>query len=916
MSDRAAQHAFIRNVLLTSGGWNRRSRQTLLAWAQSQSLDETVLVGLIEETVKQSRNLVPQDRLDSVVAVQPQATRRSRHWVMFSLSLVGCLLSAVLVGMLVQRLPRNAATPLAPTVTQQASTPSTKEVSRTLPPPPVSFPQPPALGEDGQKPHEAPEQTVIGKRPSGDLTESDLFTFEFMFLRSATNWVDLQEPIREATVEGLAQWIAVSASPAEVERLQGAMHRAMSTISDQPGATLASAFEAMVRAQVSHNEQLSSSAASISAFGISAPTSMNGVLRQWATDQVGPLVQAMSQPDGRNRWIGWMRAVEAMTQQSDRSDCALAAINALLRSTVRLDGQGIAADAMASALKLVPSNPQHEGFGRVRDTMVQWLRDSTIASARLWSLGGVWRSLPDSPDPWLLPGERDTPAARTALAERWNALSDGVKSQPWTPLSQRLMQLRKPSNTDRVAQVVWLADLVALNRQAVALALHTEVEQVEPWMDAESSKAKVDRPQDNAWASLLADTHLERRMAALQSLQTLAPRELGVRDAAALVSKAVSSSNKAERSLAQTVIRQSLLDSAAMQRAFLFEVSESSDPRSASILLGEMLGGELLSDEAQTLRLHAVESLLARQPLVGDGAALQQVARRLAEEMNRWARTMGAAAYDSDAGVVAWLVANRAAAHVASLRLSQLDQNHFTKLSSRMRRLERLAPTGPRAFAAGLSVLCDLRSIGLATQCSNKADALARLAHLASRRRQACADVLQQAAVSLETIASMELLCAGAEAEEPSAISPDPIAIDGSTALSRLPSADTPASRRQLYEIAVLAGDGAMLPALPHRDPADGLVLVHALALADRGQFDRLIKPKQGDPIERVLQQCALAHGMTVLQLIDQLRQGGADVLERSMMSAALHDFGSATMPWLSAMDAGDLGIIPETIEH
>ena len=51
--DRAERLAWIRTVIAAHGGWNRRSRMALHAWARDQLLDERVLVQLVEEAFRE-----------------------------------------------------------------------------------------------------------------------------------------------------------------------------------------------------------------------------------------------------------------------------------------------------------------------------------------------------------------------------------------------------------------------------------------------------------------------------------------------------------------------------------------------------------------------------------------------------------------------------------------------------------------------------------------------------------------------------------------------------------------------------------------------------------------------------------------------------------------------------------------------
>ena len=948
MMDHAERLAWIRTVIAVHGGWNRRSRTVLHAWARDQLLDESLLVQLVEEAFRQPG---PSSRVPAP-SPRPAASQPARHaprrWWLTVISVVGLALSLALVRLLVERLPSVPAVPTRQEKPPATAEPVAADPSRTLPPPPVSFPTPPTLGAAAQ-PVVAPSAAALEARPAGALTAEAIERWRLTHAQDMLAWPAMSGSQRARVVASLAEWIAQSPSVDDVARLQAAMASDAALPSNARDAMLASAFDAMLQARARADERLTPGAAA-KLGGTRVPSGDDSsVLQAWALQQVPVLEKSLAQTDARDRWVGWLQAVAAIERADARLECALNAIDAVVRGKARLDGQGLAADVLGSLLAAVPSDPRQSGFDATRRACTAWLADPRITSARLWALGGIWRSGGHAPDAWLLPGERDSEQARAALVKRWNAIDTTRAVAVWQPLQDRVRALESMKPATATAEVLALADWVRLIRQATALLQQKDPERVQSITDAERPIVARPSTQDQAWSARLGDARPERRMESLQALRANAPDALGERDAEALAQRAFSAPGKDERALAQAIIRENLLASPVMLRAMALEAVRADDPRYAADLVEAATGSMLVGDEPSSVRARSIAGLLATMPPRAARLEVDGAIRRLTAETIAWASEAGITQLRSDAGHDSWCLVHRMRDALQGQAIPDAVQPLMRDIDARIRRLHRVAWRGPRGFAAATAVLCDLQAVTLASKHLQLASTLRLMADEAALRRSRTGSALEQSSLSLQTIVCMQLACAGApvgalpvaaaasapddagarrrlveadallaqkEVDVPrvqvvleEALQDDPSVV-GSVDLARA-RLSTSGARSQWLEAAQVAAAGAMLPAPDTM--ADGLAL--ASLLAQRGQTDRLGAQRGNESSARALESFASMQGLPSAEVLKRLRSADAaereDMRER-MEAAVMQWLDPEGASWFSAIVAGMDARVPE----
>ena len=876
-----------------------------------------------------------------------EPTRERPRWWLSAASVAGLALSALLLARLAPRI--GSAGPPMKVAQVPAASISTEPV-RQLPPAPVSFPTPPRI-EAAPSAVEHGEMPSLGTRPAGELSRPVMLGWRDAFVAMSTAWPAMEAQARASALASLASWMAAGGA-ADLGSLRALANEALAGM--EPRARmLGEALDAMLLSQVAASPRLSSEVAAdpavVSASGIDAPHA----LERWASRQVAALAGGMDAPDARGRWSGWLQAVGAIDAPEARSALALGAIGAILRGNAHLDGQGIAADALGSLLAGVPSHPEQPGFAAVRDALAAWLRDPSIPSARLWALGGIWRAGSDPPDAWLLPGERDGPQARAALAGRWSQLSAAAPTPVWKPLLEQLGRVApRPAEARLEARLDDLASRLRLLRRAES----SEAPPAEALVEPDAAIGPTPAPESR-WARQLSEVAADTRQRALREMRAEAPEALAPADAAALAARALGAASRDERTLAQEVVHGSLAANAAMREALAHEVALCADPRLSVEFLERLLRRELPADEAASLRVAALVGLLGSLPPSADTRAAAGAMRRVHGEARAWAAAAGLADLD-DASAIAWSMATRACAEAPTLRPPPETQPLVRGIVDRVRRLSRIAPDGPRGFAAALAVLCDARAARLSVQRANLADQLRRIADAASTARARASDALQQAAISLDALATMHLLVAGAPVTVPPAESHAGQQADRqarATALGELDRADAmlaegagdrrlvngalrhatsldvtlagrvalalaqaesePARRATLLEAATMLGEGATLPPADRADLADGLALAQLLAWSERGQGDRLVAARMPERVRSALAAFAAASGSSIDECLACLRQSGspqrARLCER-LRSAALHAIDPASGGWLGAISAGQAAALPE----
>lgn len=943
--DRVAR---VRELLAHTGGWNARTRAALVAWARSEGIGEAELARILEVvlSIRVAPTPVPTSTPPPALpAPAPRATR----WIVTALVVIGLALSIALLRLLIERvssLPGRQAPPAQVVAREPTAGPE-----RTLPPPPVSFPTPPALAPDAVAPV-ASAIEPLGPRAEGSLEAADLQAWRDAFAALAGGWVSMPVERREAVLESLAAWMALATTPEELAAMRGGVDRAAAEASDARGAMLARALAAMLEAQIALRDRLSPAVAGDRAFTSGVALSADEALAAWAASQIAVLVPEIAQPQSRDRWTGWLEAVRQIERPGARVELALLAIDGLLRSTARLDSQGVAADALGSLVRTLPTGPGQAGFTDVIERMATWLRDSSIPSDRLWALGGVWRSVGTPTQERLLVGERDSMATRAQLASQWLALGTEAAGPGWKPLLDALQGPLPPADAPLARRLDALSDRLVLLRRIDALAARRDPAQVTPVTTPEVATLRdTEQEQEDRWVKQLSAQRTEVRMQALQSLRAEGAAELSRADTAALAFRALSSASKEERQLAQQVIRQSMLEWPSMRLAIAREVAVTADPRHALDMLQDIGGYDLPTEDVPSLRAEALASILSSLPT---GEAMEGVAASLARLDAEFALWIGGSTTPSESGAAAWRAARRVVAASASLRpLPPLDVI-VQGAPARLRRLERMAPTGPRAFAAALGLIADLEGARCSVQQPGAFEAVAAEIRAVSRARARSMDSITQAGLSLDAIARARLAALGASmAARPAVATPVANVALGADAFARAEALDASnpdqASRQvDLLRQAVAADPslalsaalllanagaesgsqeawieraqalGAAIEGPVDMTRASALALAQLLALAERQQFDRIVAPKVGAPGREALERFARAQGISLEVLLTALRTSTDPTrLARidSLREVVLYALRPSARPWLGSLASGRAAAVPEADE-
>jgi hypothetical protein len=943
--DRVAR---VRELLAHTGGWNARTRAALVAWARAEGIGEAELARILEVVLSIRVTPTPGPTLTPPPAPRAPAPRATR-WIVTALVVIGMALSIALLRLLIERvrsLPGRQASPAQVVAREPTAAPE-----RTLPPPPVSFPTPPALAPNAV----APAVSVVeplGPRAEGPLEAADRQAWNDTFAALAGCWISLPLERREAMLESLAAWVALATTSEELAAMRSGVDRVVAEASDARGAMLARALAAMLEAQIARRDRLSPAVAGDRAFASVVAVSADEALAAWAASQVPALVSEIAQPEARDRWTGWLEAVRQVERPDARVALALLAIDGLLRSTARLDSQGVAADALGSLVRALPAAPGQAGFADVIERMAAWLKDSVIPSDRLWALGGVWRSVGTPTQERLLVGERDSMATRAQLAAQWLSLGTEATGPAWKPMLDALQEPLPAADAPLSRRLDALSDRLVLIRRIDAVAARRDPAQVTPAaVPGVPTLRDAEPEQEDRWVKQLSAQRTDVRMQALQSLRAEGATALSRADSAALAFRALSSASREERQLAQQVIQESMIEAPSMRLAIAREVAVTADPRHALDMLQDIGGYDLPTEDVPSLRAEALASILASLPT---GEAMEGVAASIARLDAEFALWTGGTTTPAESGAAAWRMARRLVSASASLRpLPPLDAI-VQGAPARLRRLERIAPAGPRAFAAALGLIADLEAARLSVQQSSAFEAVSAEVGAVSRARARGVDAITQAGVSLDAIARIRLVALGAPMEaRPTAPAPATAVATGADAFARAEALDasnpSQASRQvDLLRQAVaadpsLAVSAALLLANAARDSgsqeawierakalgaaiegpasmtrASALALAQLLAAAEREQLDRIVAPKAGAHGREALERFARAQGISLEALLTALRTSTDPTrLARidSLREVVLHALRPSARPWLGSLASGRAAAVPEADE-
>jgi hypothetical protein len=888
--------AWVWRVLAAHGGWNARSRRALATWARQQGIAPQELRSLVERAVRgapASWRTTPQACEEPL----PPPRRSTRRTVLRSIAAAtaGSVLSLLLLVELIRRAPQEAgprpreAEPVMPTATPP------QEVVRTLPPPPVSFPATPSLADAASQDGEGVES--LGDRPEGDLSRADVAAWTKAMQRGMDIWPRMDDDRRHALAQSVADWFAATRDAGTLLRLQQAWQELEEERSDPAAALLARGWRHAVESLVRRSEGLSPVAAE-AGFTDGSDSAIG--MASWAMDEIPDLATQLLSAEGRQPWRAWIMAVATLPDAADRQACALAAIDAILKSPARLDGQGLAADALGSLLMALPVQPAQSGFEGVRRRWITWLDDPAVPSARLWALGGVWRSLPTAPDPWLLPGERDAMAVRRSVAERWESVQGGVAQDPADRLRGPLEQGMERGGSTWPESI---SAQVHLLRQAQALRSGMDPDQVRAASHAEAEESDADL-LDGRWAAGLSSDQPGERLITLESMRDTVVTGLGERDAAALLRCALSGASPNERSLATDVMRGPPGRSPWMARVLAGEMALATHGREALDAIELVAGCMVPSGDGPEARA-AVLRLLLAAGWHGDA----NPAARLQAELSAWAAAEGLRVSGPDPSAVSWELADARLRQVQALVVPAPVQPLVEEAERRLRAGERLLHAGPRGMAMSWRGLLGLQAAWLSVQCPVQAERLAEIVQEALGRP--ASDAWEQAALAVRALAVMELVCSGRSVKAfvtgGADASAEPAARQAEAGECLLLAAGVSgAPRERLLERAAMRGGGAMLPSSgAGPDPTRGVALTQALGWCRRGEWDRLLKGRSGKELKASLEWFAAEQGTTVPEWVEALQR--ADASERSRLLGRLHLAAWAALdPAAAAWPAAD----------
>ncbi|NBX26273.1 MAG: hypothetical protein EBQ99_09560 [Planctomycetes bacterium] len=858
---RAERIAWVRRALVACGGWNARSRGVLQAWATAQGIDAHELASLVAEAAG-ARARVPVPA--SIEAGPTPVLGRSgqRRWAAAG-ALAGLAVSALLMHQLIDRWPRPQ-----PPSTRQARTSSAEQASttRALPPVPVPFPARPDVVAAIPEARRGPI-LFAGPRPEGEASVGEVRGWTEALETVLVAWPDQDPEAFRRCLDELASWMARSPSPRDLDRLRASLDAAVQARSDPAARLLAEAFVALLLDRVARSESLTSTAGA--AFGSRSAGEPRDPLRSWAIDRLPSLTALLQRPEGREPWAAWLRAVARMPETRDRVQVTLRAIDALLRSGARLDGQGLPADVAGSLLAGLPVQPGQAGFEQVRAAWERWLRDAQVDAAMLWGLGGVWRALPASPDPALLPGERDDMGQRSRVADAWQDQPATAMEPAWAPLQERLARIESGTPTDTGAWIDRAADLVDLLRMLQAQRRGRDAARISPSVPAEGSWPAAPQPPEDRWKTALADTRKTARLQALRGMQAHELTDLGWGDAEAITRMAVASGERDERDAAMEMLRGSRAILPSVRRGWLLQAASTEDLRRAVEVLEIACERALPGAEPQILREQAVTALLAAEHPGRAFGAIVGPLSRLQSACLLWAQAEGLAVPDTDPAETLWAIAMHRGRQASAVVTPAAFRSELADFPDRVRRLQRVAGWGPRGLAAAALALDGWQADGLAAEQPAMAAALLSMLRAARAQAAGVDAALPQACVALGWLARMELLRMGAP---PAAMPPSEPSPQAATFLVQA-AAVTGEARALAIERAWVAGAGAMLPEPRERDVEGGLSVMQALAWCQQGQSERLLRQDPADLGRSLAQRLAAERGQELKAWISALRQ-------------------------------------------
>lgn len=359
------------------------------------------------------------------------------------------------------------------------------------------------------------------------------------------------------------------------------------------------------------------------------------------------------------------------------------------------------------------------------------------------------------------------------------------------------------------------------------------------------------------WRSRLAEASRAPRLLALEQMQGSEVAELGWGDAERLTAMAIGGRDRRERELALELLRGPLAATPSARRGLLLQAATVEDLRKAVEVLEIACERAVPGADPASLRQQVLAALLALEPTGAAATTLQAPLARLRAACALWAQAEGVQASDTDPTLSLWAIALHRGRQANAVATPAAFRADLEGAPDRVRRLQRVAGSGPRGMAAAALAMVVWQSAWLSAERPDLAPPLLDMLRSARGQAQSVDQAVPQACVAVGWLARMELFRLGAPAPQLPAASP--MAQAPEWLLRAAETAGQP--RAGLLERAWVAGAGAMLPEPLERQVAEGLLLVQALAWCHQGQVERLARQAVEDPGRALAQRMAAARG-------------------------------------------------------
>ena len=318
-----------------------------------------------------------------------------------------------------------------------------------------------------------------------------------------------------------------------------------------------------------------------------------------ALPQVVAAVGRGAPQDDFDRLQAWIAAQEAVRTPEEAQGAWLAGIDALLRSPLRLEVPGTAADLAGRLVALVDWRPEAPGSRTSRRRLEQWLLDPAVQSRQLWAVTSILRQARRAPwfQPDMVVGERTDAAGRRAIlgkvlaalgpapevtasagaaqreqVARWDNLRAALGEAPPSPTP--LVLLDRMVRQERLGTIAALV-MEGRDREAAQRLAEMETAAGAPVVPALGPGGRARptqrRPEgDGALEERLARARTaDQRLEALRQRRTDLAPDLGPVDAARLVREAYTAEPMPVRLTAQGVVVDSFASGVEVAQAMV-----------------------------------------------------------------------------------------------------------------------------------------------------------------------------------------------------------------------------------------------------------------------------------------------------------------------------------------------------------